>query len=94
MVANKFSELILALEGEQKRRKTEKSDGKPKRVPPMSKKMVEEHKRLVGELEAGSKTTATPKAKKALAKEATTQKAELKKVPALKKAGKKETEMA
>ena len=32
--------------------------------------------------------------KKALAKEAKTQKAELKKVPQLKKAGKKETEMA
>jgi len=94
MVANKFAELILALQEEKKRRKTEKSAGKPKRVPPMPKKMVEEHKRLIGELEAGSKANATPKAKQALAKEAKTQKAELKKVPALKKAGKKQTEMA
>jgi hypothetical protein len=93
MVAHKFAELILALEAEQKRRKAEKSAGKPKRQPPMSKKITEEHKRLVGELEAGSKANATPKAKQALAKEAKTQKAELKKVPQLKKAGKKETDM-
>jgi hypothetical protein len=93
MVASKFAELIVALEAEKKRRKTEKNAGKPKRVPPMPKKIVEEHKRLVGELEAGSKANATPEAKKALAKEAKTQKAELKKVPQLKKAGKKETDM-
>ena len=83
MVA-KFAELILALQEEKKRRKTEKSAGKPKRVPPMPKKIVEEHKRLVGELEAGAKKDATPEAKKALAKEAKVQKAELKKVPSLK----------
>jgi hypothetical protein len=94
MVAHKFAELIEALQAEKNRRKAEKSAGKPKRVPPMSKKMAEEHKRLVGELEAGSKKNATPEAKKALAKEAKTQKAELKKVPQLKKAGKKETDMA
>jgi predicted outer membrane protein len=93
MVAHKFAELIAVLQAEKNRRKAEKSAGKPKRQPPMSKKMVEEHKRLVGTLEAGSKKEATPAAKKALAKEAQTQKAELKKVPQLKKAGKKETDM-
>jgi len=93
MVAHKFDSLIAAIEMEIKRRKAEKSAGKPKRQPPMSKKMVEEHKRLVGTLEAGSKKEVTPAAKKALAKEAKTQKAELKKVPQLKKAGKKETDM-
>ena len=93
MVAHKFDGLILALQTELNRRKAEKSAGKPKRVPPMPKKIVAEHKRLVGELEAGSKANATPKAKQALAKEAKVQKAELKKVPQLKKAGKKETDM-
>jgi hypothetical protein len=94
MVAHKFAQLLAALDEERKRRKGEKSAGKPKRQPPMSKKMAEEHKRLVGELEAGSKKDASPEDKKALAKEAKTQKAELKKVPQLKRAGKKTTEMA
>ena len=89
-----FTAIVKALEAEQKRRKEAKSAGKPKRQPPMPKKMVEEHKRLVGELEAGAKKNATPQAKKALAKEAQTQKAELKKVPALKKAGQKKPEVA
>jgi len=87
-----FTALVKMLEAEQKRRKEEKRAGKPKRQPPMPKKMVEEHKRLVGELEAGAKPNATPTAKKALAKEAMIQKAELKKVPALKSAGKKKSE--
>jgi hypothetical protein len=93
MVATKFDELYDILLAEKKRRQAEKSAGKPKRQPPMNKKTVEEHKRLVGELEAGSKKDATPQAKKALGKEAETQKKELKKVPQLKKAGRKETEM-
>ena len=93
MVEVKFQALIQALEAEKKRRKEAKSAGKPKRVPPMPKKMVEEHKRLVSELEAGSKKNATPTAKKALAKEATTQKKELKRVPQLVSAGRKKPEV-
>jgi hypothetical protein len=69
MVAHKFAELIQALEAEKKRRKGEKSAGKPKRVPPTPKKKAE----------------AEPKAEP--------QGKALKKVPQLKKAGKKETDM-
>jgi hypothetical protein len=61
-----FTAIVKALEAEQKRRKEAKSAGKPKRQPPMSKKVAE----------------------------AQTQKAELKKVPALKKAGQKKPEVA
>jgi len=86
-----FTSIVKMLEAEQKRRKEEKRAGKPKRQPPMSKKMIEEHKRLVGKLEAGAKPNATPTAKKALSKEAKIQKAELKKVPALKTVTKKKT---
>jgi hypothetical protein len=89
-MVGKFDELISALEEEKRRRKGEKSAGKPKRQPPMPKKIVEEHKRLVGELEAGAKKNATPEAKKALAKEAKVQKSELKKVPSLKNVKKPE----
>jgi len=64
--------LIVAIEAEMKRRKGEKSAGKPKRQPPMKK----------------SDDPKTPKPKPEAGKK------ELKKVPQLKKAGKKETDMA
>ena len=60
MVAHKFDELIQALEAEQKRRKGEKSAGKPKRVPPT--------KKALSEPKAQAEPKAEPKAKAELKK--------------------------